>query len=250
MTPSAPTYDVLGAGYREHRRPDERIARALREALGGARRVANVGAGAGSYEPADGDVIAVEPSRRMLGQRPPGSAPAVCGQAEDLPFADGSFDAAMAVLTMHHWRDWQRGLREMQRVARTVAILTWDPAHEGFWLVQRYFPDLLDHDRRIFPPLASLAAMLPQASVTCVPIPHDCSDGFLGAYWRRPQAYLDPGVRRAISSFAQVADVDARIDRLRRDLADGSWRRENARLGDLEALDLGYRLVVARPARR
>ncbi|MEO6598165.1 MAG: class I SAM-dependent methyltransferase [Planctomycetota bacterium] len=242
------TYDVLATNYRAHRQPDARIAEAMRQALGGAPRVLNVGAGAGSYEPDDREVVAVEPSLRMLEQRPPYSAPAVRAHAEDLPFPAGSFDAAMAVLTLHHWRDWRQGVRELRRVAPVVAILTWDPAHDGFWLVRDYFPDLLDHDRKIFPRLAALTEMLDATTVTPVPVPHDCTDGFLGAYWRRPDAYLETDTRRAISSFARVANVEPRIERLRSDLDDGTWQRKNTHLTGLASLDAGYRLVVSRAA--
>lgn len=237
-------YDVLGSGYHAHRSPDPRIARMLEAALGDARSVVNVGAGPGSYEPRDRAVVAVEPSMAMIRQRPLGSAIAVRSHAETLPFRDRAFDAAMAVLTIHHWTDWAQGVRELRRVANRVVILTWDPEHPGFWLVQDYLPDLRDHDRTIFPKLDALSAALGGAAITCVPIPRDCTDGFLGAYWARPERYLDPAVRQAISSFARVADVATRLARLGADLGDGTWARRYAALATLPALDLGYRLVV------
>jgi SAM-dependent methyltransferase len=238
-------YDIIGRAYAGRRRADTRIAGAITSALGGAKSVVNVGAGAGSYEPADRVVVAVEPSAVMIAQRPEDAAPAVRASAERLPFSDGSFEAALAVLTLHHWSDWRAGLAEMRRVARNrVVILTWDPAHTGFWLVRDYFPDLIEFDRRIFPALAELEAALGRVEVSAVPVPHDCADGFLGAYWRRPWEYLDEAVRGGISTFARIGDVEPRLERLRADLESGRWGVKNAGLLDLEELDLGYRLVV------
>ncbi|HEX6654000.1 MAG TPA: class I SAM-dependent methyltransferase, partial [Thermoleophilaceae bacterium] len=162
----------------------------------------NVGAGAGSYEPEDLDVVAVEPSEVMIAQRPEGAAPVVRAVAEELPFEDGSFDAAMAVLSDHHWADHDRGLAELRRVARRVVLFTWDPAtvHDA-WLVREYLPGF----ERLVPRgfrLEHTAEALGGARIEPVPIPHDCVDGFLHAYWRRPHAYLDPQVRAGISVFA------------------------------------------------
>lgn len=243
---SRPLYDDIGVGYAARRRPDARIARRIAEALGAARRIVNVGAGAGSYEPADRRVVAVEPSAEMVRQRRASAAPAVRATADRLPLASGSCDAAMAVLTMHHWPDWREGLREMRRVARgRVVILTWDPGHPAFWLIQEYFPEILPIDRAIFPPLSGIESILGPVEVRPVPVPADCSDGFLGAYWRRPRAYLDQGVRRAISAFARLDDASPGLDRLRADLADGTWMRRHSALLRLTELDLGYRLIVA-----
>lgn len=239
-------YDSIGRGYAVHRRPDPRIARRIAEALGDALSVVNVGAGAGSYEPADRAVVAVEPSGEMVRQRAADAAPAVRARAEQLPFRDRAFDAAMATLTIHHWADAARGLAEMRRVARErVAILTWDPGHAGWWLVRDYFPEIPVMDRAVFPSLEVMRAALGPFEVHTIPVPADCVDGFLGAYWRRPEAYLDDGVRGAISTFAKLTDVDARIARLRADLADGRWQARNDELLALDELDLGYRLVVA-----
>ena len=239
-------YEILGVGYASHRLPDPRIAQRLHAALAGTGAVLNVGAGTGSYEPAGRCVVALEPSWRMLQQRGAGAAPVVQGAAEELPFADGRFAVAMAVLTIHHWRDWRRGLAEMQRVAARQVLLTWDPAHAGFWLVDEYFPELRVYDRRIFPSIDVLCSELGGAEVHEVPIPHDCRDGFLGAYWRRPAAYLDPEVRRSISSFARIPDSRAGLLRLQQDLDNGAWHRRQGPLLACEALDLGYRLVVRR----
>jgi SAM-dependent methyltransferase len=238
-------YDRIGIGYAAYRRPDARIAARIADALGGARSVLNVGAGTGSYEPADRGVVAVEPSAEMVRQRAMGAAPAVRASAERLPFRDGAFDAAMAVLTMHHWPDWRAGLREMRRVARgRIVILTWDPGHPSFWLVQDYFPEILEIDRANFPPRAEIEHILGPLDVHPVPVPADCSDGFLGAYWRRPAAYLDAGARGAISIFSKLRDVDSGLDRLRADLADGTWERRHGELLALPELDIGYQLLV------
>ena len=206
----------------------------------------NVGAGAGSYEPDDLDVVAVEPSEVMIAQRPEGAAPVVRAVAEELPFEDGSFDAAMAVLSDHHWSDHDRGLAELRRVARRVVLLTWDPAtiHDA-WLVREYLPGFERLITRGFR-LEHTAEALGGARIEPVPIPHDCVDGFMHAYWRRPHAYLDPQVRAGISVFALMEpdSVDAGLARLRRDLESGAWERDHADLLELEELDLGYRLVV------
>lgn len=237
-------YDRIGVGYCKYRHPDQRIAAAIAGALGDAELVVNVGAGTGSYEPQDRRVVAVEPSAEMIRQRAEGTAPVVQASAEKLPFGDESHDAALAVLTVHLWRDRQTGLREMRRVARKVVVFTWDPEHEGFWLVRDYFPDLLALDRAIFPTMSELEGVLGELSVTRVPIARDCTDGFLGAYWARPEAYLDPGARGAISSFTRIGGVEERIERLRADLSRGEWARRNEELQSLQELDVGYRLVV------
>jgi SAM-dependent methyltransferase len=239
-------YDTIGRTYAARRRPDPRIARLIDSALGGAGSVVNVGAGAGAYEPAGRAVVAVEPSGVMIAQRPAGSAPAVRAWAESLPFDDGAFEAALAILTVHHWSDRRAGLSELRRVARgRVVILTWDPAHPGFWLVRDYFPDMIELDRRTFPALAELEAALGRVEVSAVPVPHDCADGFLGAYWRRPWEYLDGVARASISAFALMGDVAPPLGRLRDDLESGRWAARNAELLGLEELDVGYRLVVS-----
>jgi SAM-dependent methyltransferase len=240
-------YDTIGRGYETHRRPDPRLAAAIAAALGPAASVVNVGAGAGSYEPDDRAVVAIEPSAAMLRQRRRGVAPAVQGSATDLPFRDGAFSAALAVLTVHHWPDRARGLAELARVARErVVILTWDPeARYPFWLVDEYFPEIPAIDRRIFPTLDEFRRALGPVETRPLPIPHDCVDGFLGAYWRRPEAYLDAGVRGAISTFTKLGAVEPGLVRLRADLADGTWERRHGHLRRRDAVDLGYRLVVA-----
>jgi SAM-dependent methyltransferase len=245
-----PLYDRIGREYARYRKPDARIARAIRAALGGARRVLNVGAGAGAYEPRDCEVVAVEPSLEMIRQRAPDAAPVVQTSAEKLPFADRAFDATLAILTLHHWVDRAAGLRELQRVARErVVLLVFDPDHTGyadFWLVKDYFPEIPVYDRKIAPSIAELEALLGPFELRSVPVPHDCADGFLGAYWRRPSHYLDARARAAISSFRVVPDVDPPLARLRADIDSGRWATRNAALLDQKELDLGYRLIIAR----
>jgi SAM-dependent methyltransferase len=247
-------YDSIGRGYTTLRRPDPRIAAAIGGALGDARSVINVGAGAGSYEPADRRVVAVEPSRGMIGQRAAGSAPAVQAAAEALPFGDGACDAALAVLTVHHWRDRAAGLAELRRVARrTVVVVTWDPAGaDAFWLTREYLPAIVGVDIAIFPSLDELDRALGGTRVTTLPVPHDCADGFLGAYWRRPERYLDPTARAAISTFAKLAPeaVAPGLARLADDLASGRWESRFGHLRAQPEADLGYRLVIAERSRR
>lgn len=238
-------YDSIGHGYRARRQPDPRIGERIRAALASAASVVNVGAGTGSYEPADRTVVAVEPSQVMLRQRPGNRAPAVCATASQLPFRDRSFDAALAVLTIHHWPDLGRGLRELRRVARAnVVILTVDPDFGGFWL-NDYFPEMALLDRRSMPSLAVLRQHLGSIVVQPVPVPHDCVDGFWGAYWRRPHAYLEDDVRAAISVFSQIGELDAGLSALRADLDSGAWHARHRDLLDRDVLDVGYRLVIA-----
>jgi len=242
-------YDSIGAAYTVTRRTEPRIAAQVWAALGDARTVLNVGAGTGSYEPPDRDVTAVEPSAVMRAQRPAGAAPCVAAVAESLPFEDGSFDAAMAFATVHHWQDPIAGLREMRRVARRVVVFTHDSTDTGwlhrFWLTRDYLPEVADLVAGR-PPLSELASAI-GARIEPVPIPWDCADGFFEAYWRRPEAYLDESVRRGVSVWAAVGpDAEQRAVRsLRSDLASGRWAERNRDLLDLEEAELGLRLLVA-----
>jgi SAM-dependent methyltransferase len=237
-------YDAIGKNYAELRKPDPRIARIIEDALGtAAETVLNVGAGTGSYEPAGRSVTAVEPSREMIGKRGPAAALAIQASADDLPFDDKSFDAAMAILTIHHWPDREAGLREMRRVTRgRIVLLTFDPSHRP-WLTD-YLPELAALDEAQMPGMPDYRRWLGQVQITPVPVPHDCSDGFLYAYWRRPAAYLDPFIRSGSSSFWSI-DADAGLERLGRDLATGEWERRYGELLTLDEYDAGYRLVVA-----
>ena len=244
-------YDAIGADYGRTRRPAPRIARQIRAALGDAHTVINVGAGMGAYEPLDIEVTAVEPEAVMIAARPSAAAPCVRAGAESLPFADASFDAGMAVLTLHHWTDLVAGLRELRRVVRRrVVLLTWDPEFDdALWLTTDYLPVIRVRDRAIFPRLPAVAAGLqPQRGFMVDPvlIAHDCSDGFLGAWWRRPRAYLDPAVRTGISSFCELGPnvTGPPLARLAADLESGEWERRFGALLELDELDLGYRLVT------
>ena len=241
----ATRYDRIGLDYSDLRRPDPRIAARIEAALGDSTTILNVGAGAGSYEPAGREVTALEPSIEMIRQRSAPASAVVQGRAEDLPFADSSFDSAMAILTIHHWSDQARGVAEMRRVAKgPIVLLTYDPAFRGFWLAD-YLPELVALDEGQMPRMSDYERWLGPVAVSAVPIPHDCTDGFLCAYWRRPAAYLDPRVRAAMSSFWALGDVSAELARLEGDLQSGAWEERYGGLLDLEALDCGYRLVVA-----
>ena len=242
-------YRELGRGYAGRRRPDPRIAARVTAALGGARSVVDVGAGPGSYEPADRPVLAVEPSPTMLAQRPPGAAPAVRGRAEALPLPDDAVDAAMAVLTVHHWSDPAAGLAELARVARRQVVLTWDPAVVArYWLVADYLPEVAALEAGLACVDAVVAGLGRFAAVRVVPVPvpADCTDGFLAAYWCRPHAYLDPGVRESMSGLARLPGSVSgpALERLRADLATGSWHTRHGGLLERRDADVGYRLVV------
>jgi SAM-dependent methyltransferase len=241
----AQVYDRIGVGYSDLRSPDPRLMAAISAALGDARSVVNVGAGTGSYEPGS-DVVAVEPSAVMLSQRPAGAAAAVQAVAEALPFGDQAFDAALAVLTTHHWADPLRGLDEMARVSRRQVVFTWDQSVVAdYWLLADYVPDVVAMEAPLAA-LSTVAARWPSARVLPVPIPADCTDGFLAAYWRRPEAYLRQPVRSAISSFSRLAPalVEDVLARLTADLESGAWYERHGHLLELDELDLGYRLVV------
>jgi SAM-dependent methyltransferase len=238
-------YDTIGLDYATLRQPDPRIATHIHSALGDARRVLNVGAGAGNYEPLDREVIAVEPSAEMIRQRPEGAARAIQASAEALPFADNSFDAAMASLTVHHWGDKAKGLAEMRRVTKgRIVLFTFDPAFRGSWLTD-YFPEIISMDDSQMPKIADYARWLGPITVSPVPIPHDCTDGFLYSYWRRPHAYLNTNIRKGISTFWKMQDAEAGLARLAADLDSGAWNQRYGKLLELGELDAGYRMVVA-----
>jgi SAM-dependent methyltransferase len=245
----SPAYDRMGIEYSAVRRADPRIERAIWDALGDARSVLNVGAGAGSYEPTDREVIAVEPSLVMIAQRPPDAAPTIQGVAEALPLEDESVDATMGVFTMQHWRDVDRGLAEVRRVTRQrVVFITLDlDVTADVWLPRDYLPEIAEHDRRAFPTLDRLASLLPSSKVETVPVPADCTDGFCIALWSRPEAHLDPRVRRASSIWHQLSEatIERGLTRLRRDLESGEWNRRYGHLREQDELDVGLRLVSA-----
>jgi SAM-dependent methyltransferase len=245
-------YDTIGTGYAAMRREDPGLRARIHAALGDARTVVNVGAGAGSYEPRDRHVVAIEPSDVMAAQRPPGLAPAIRATAGALPLRDGAVDAAMAILTIHHWDDGrERGVRELRRVARgPVVILTFDAEVSGeMWLTREYLPEVAELDRRIFPAPALVAAWLGgNVSIEVVPIPRDTPDWTFGAFWAHPERVLDAGARGATSGFARMEPgvVDRVVTSVARDLGSGTWDERFGHLRELEALDAGMRLIVGR----
>jgi len=247
-------YERNGRGYAALRQPDPRIAAYMHRALGDARTVLNVGAGAGSYEPDDRYVVAVEPSAAMRAQRPTRCVPAIDATAERLPFDDDSFDAVMATLTIHQWSDLDAGLQEMRRVSRgVVAILTFDaPALQDFWLGD-YVPEVIAVEQQRFPAISRIVHTLGgSAEVTPVPIPHDCTDGFGEAYYARPEAFLDPDVRAAQSGWV-LADADAvrrGVDKLDADLSCGAWDERHGALRQQPERIGAVRLIIARPEAR
>ena len=246
---SGPLYDRIGDVYATHRRPDPRIAAQIDDALGDTDLVLNVGAGAGSYESPGRRFVAVEPSPAMIAQRPTGLGPVVQATAESLPFGDKSFDAAMAILTIHHWTDAALGLDELRRVTRRrVVVLTWDAERfrGDFWLVRDYLPEAAQHEAQLVT-LDQVRTMLDPCRVEAVPVPHDCTDGFFAAYWRRPETYLDPEVRRSISGLALLdqSAVDRMVRALQADLSSGEWERRHGDLRSQLVFDNGYRLVIA-----
>jgi SAM-dependent methyltransferase len=239
-------YDDIGGRYGRHRRPDPAIARMIDSALGSARTVLSVGAGTGSYEPPDRLVMAVEPSSVMIRQRPPEAAPVIRAVAESLPLPTASFDAAIAVLTVHHWPDALAGLAELKRVAKRQIVLTFDPAlHCTFWLTD-YVPEI-GAIFRSAPSVEAIADAMVATEVRVVPLAHDTPDGMTIAYWRRPEAYLDPELRAGGSALQQVdpAALARGLDRLEADLASGVWRDRYRHLLTAESMDYGLRLIVS-----
>jgi SAM-dependent methyltransferase len=253
---SGARYDRIGTRYRGVRVPEPRIAALIEDALGDAVSVLNVGAGAGSYESPQRKVVALEPSETMIYQRAADAAPAIRGTAEVLPFADASVDACTAFLTVHHWTDQEKGLRELRRVARKrIVILTYVAGaipRDQRWLTSVYFPGIAAADERLFPRADTglYQATLGPHEILPVPIPSDCVDGFLDAYWARPEAYLDPAVRAGISGLQLLPETELRegLERLERDLADGSWESRLGYLRTQATFDAGLRLVVAGPS--
>lgn len=244
-------YGVIGTGYAQYRRPEPEFTAAIRTALGDARTLVNVGAGAGSYEPTGLDVTAVEPSATMRAQRPAGSAPVIDATAEALPFADGTFDAALASFTVHQWRDLLAGLREVRRVTRgPVVILTCDPAALTRSWINDYAPEVIATEASRYPTVDALGSGLGgTVTVESVSIPLGCVDGFSEAYYGRPEALLDPGARRANSAWSFVGpDVEERFERtLQADLDSGAWDARHGQLRVQPTFDGSLRLVVGRP---
>jgi SAM-dependent methyltransferase len=241
-------YDRIGQGYSGFRSSDPDIAAAISAALGTANSVINVGAGTGSYEDCARECIAVEPSITMIAQRPPGSAPVIQGEAEHLPLPSDSFDAAMALLTIHHWSDLDAGLRELRRVAPRVVVFTFDATvHDAYWLFAEYLPEATKASSQRPPAPSEIGERLGGARIDTVPIPSLCSDGFTQADWKRPEAYLDPEVRKCCSTFAELPEplVEERMGRLEEDLESGRWETNHSQLMGAGSYDGGLRLVVS-----
>jgi SAM-dependent methyltransferase len=246
----APRYDRIGRGYARTRREDPRLAQRIHGALGDSSTVVNVGAGAGSYEPRDRYVIAIEPSDVMASQRPPDLPPAIRASAATLPLRDQSVDAAMAILTLHHWdQEQEPGVRELRRVTRgPIIILTYDPEISGqMWLMAEYLPEVAKLDHQIFPKVGTLASWLGGTTrVETVEIPNDTPDWTLGSFWAHPERVLDPAARDATSGFARMPPVivDRVTEAVRRDLESGAWDRRHGHLRDLPGFDAGLRLIT------
>jgi SAM-dependent methyltransferase len=245
---SAPAYDRMGLRYGEVRRADPRLQTAIWRALGDANNVLNLGAGTGSYEPLDREVIAVEPSPVMIAQRPADAAPVIQAVAESLPLQDKCVDASMGIFTMQHWRDVDRGLAEVLRVTRRrIVLLTLDlDITAQMWLCRDYLPEIVEHDRTTFPSIARLRAVLPASALEAIPVPTDCTDGFCVGLWSRPEAHLDPLVRGASSIWHLLCPsvVERGLERLRQDLRSGEWDRRYGALRTQATLDVGVRLLT------
>jgi SAM-dependent methyltransferase len=254
MDATVPRYDSIGSGYARRRQEDPVLRALIHGALGEARTVVNVGAGAGSYEPRDRHVIAVEPSDVMAAQRPPGLAPAIRASADDLPLRDGAVDAAMAVITVHHWDEGrERGVRELRRVTRgPVVIVTFDAeVCARMWLPADYLPEVAELDRRTFPTIDELRGWLGgETRVEAVPVAADTPDWTFAAFWAHPERVLDPDARAATSGFArmQPAVVDRVVTAVGDDLRSGAWDERHGHLRTLAELDVGLRVLTGVPA--
>jgi SAM-dependent methyltransferase len=245
---TSPVYDTIGRNYTAHRRADPRWEAVVTTQLGDARRIVNVGAGTGSYEPVGRDLVAVEPSTVMLDQRAAGSAPALRASAAALPLRSGWAEVVMAILTVHHWDDWAGGLDELCRVAPRRIVFGIDfEMHASFWLLAEYLPEVRHHTLRCAPSANVIAEAIGATTSIVLPVFRDLHDGVMGAHWCRPESFLDPTVRANASGIAlsDPATTAVGIARLEADLASGAWHRSHADLSTCESIDLGYRLLVA-----
>jgi SAM-dependent methyltransferase len=245
---TSPVYDRIGRQYTTNRRADPRWEAIVAEQIGDARHIVNVGAGTGSYEPSGREVLAIEPSVVMLGQRTAGAAPAVRAVAADLPVGAGWADVVMAILTVHHWSDWERGLAELCRVAPRRIVFGIDfEVHSQFWLLQEYLPEVLGHTLECAPGAEDIAEAIGATTSIEMPVYRDLQDGVLGAFWCRPEQYLDHRVRANNSgtALAHPETTALGIARLEADLASGAWYERHADLLQRESIDMGYRLLVA-----
>ncbi len=242
-----PIYDHIGVNYSVNRGTDPEIARQLYAKLLGATRIVNIGAGAGSYEPEDASLVAVEPSAEMISQRKLGAHPVTRAFAEKLPFESDSFSHAMTVLSMHHWENRPSAFHEIERVAteKFVAI-TWDPKAEPFWLTRDYFPEIHETDTHTFPELDELCEYFDEIKVRPLRVPSNCEDGFLAAFWKRPKAYLSAEVRQSMSTFSKIHSLSEGLRRLADDLESGAWVKANRAILEAPSLDVGYRIVTAK----
>ena len=240
-------YDGIGRTYQQTRREDPRLAARVHAALGDARTVVNVGAGTGSYEPPGRTVLAVEPSAVMIAQRSARSAPVVQASAENIPLPSRSFDAGMALWTIHHWADLARGLAELRRVAGRVVIVAPSVLLNRLWLTRDYFPAMGRARRPEIQPEQIARTLGGSVRVEPLPVPRDCVDGFGEAYWARPEAYLDPVVRAGMSAFTLLTppETEPGLRRLAADLESGAWDERHGHLRDLDELDCGHRLIVS-----
>ena len=242
-----PIYDDIGINYSVTRCTDPKIAKQLYLSLEGATRIVNIGAGTGSYEPDNVDLVAVEPSAEMISQRVIGSHRVEQAFAEKLPFENNSFSHAMTVLSMHHWENRALAFSEINRVAtQKFVAITWDPQSDPFWLTQDYFPEIYEMDKDIFPGLEDFTEHFDEVEISSLLIPADCKDGLLAAFWKRPAAYLNSKVRQSTSPFAKVANLAEGLQKLEDDLASGVWAKNNHAILNSSFLDVGYRIISAR----
>lgn len=240
-------YDKIGIDYAQKRQSDPRIASQILEKLKGAKRIVNIGAGTGSYEPKHMDLIAIEPSQEMIKQRPENAHKVIQGSAESLPLPDQSFSHALTILSMHHWKNRELAFKEINRVAtdKFVAV-SWNPESKPFWLTRDYFPEMIEVDRQIFPSVRELETNFDNVEVCPLLIPEDCIDGFLAAYWKRPSAYLNKAVRQSISSFSKLDNINTGLEKLEFDLETGSWHKTNRSILNKTTLDTGYIIISAK----
>jgi SAM-dependent methyltransferase len=242
-----PIYDDIGINYSVRRCTDPKIANQLYLELEGAARIVNIGAGTGSYEPENVDLVAVEPSSEMISQRKTDSHRVEQAFAEKLPFENNSFSHAMTVLSMHHWENRALAFSEINRVAtQKFVAITWDPTSDPFWLTRDYFPEIYEMDKGIFPGLEEFDEHFDEVKINTLMIPGDCQDGLLAAFWKRPKAYLDSKVRQSTSPFAKVKNLAKCLQKLKDDLASGAWAKKNHALLNSSSLDVGYRIISAR----
>ncbi len=240
-------YDDIGNDYSVTRCTDPKVAEQLYSELQDATHIVNIGAGTGSYEPENIKLIAVEPSSKMISQRKIGSHPVKQAFAESLPFESNIFSHAMTVLSMHHWQNRVSAFQEINRVTTKKFIaISWDPKSEPFWLTRDYFPEIYEMDKNIFPSIEELNDFFGEVTIRPLHIPSDCKDGFLAAFWKRPDAYLSSSVRQAMSPFSKIKNLSEGLQKLKADLASGDWLKKNHDILSCSDLDVGYRLITAK----